>query len=59
MVVCGKKTTIDQALINQQFGVNTKQIIDVTNVLVKEAQIAFKKIARLNAFVTKKHWNII
>jgi hypothetical protein len=40
MIICGEKITIDQVLIIQQFNVSAKGIIDATNTLVKEAQVA-------------------
>jgi hypothetical protein len=40
-------------LIVQQFGVSVEGVVHATNVLVKEAQIAFKNIVGLNAFVNK------
>ncbi len=55
VVVCGEKITIDQTLIVQQFGVSVEGVVDVANALVKKAQIAFKNITRLNAFVNKEH----
>jgi len=32
--VCGEKITIDQALFTQQFGVQTKGVVDATNTLI-------------------------
>jgi ABC-type arginine/histidine transport system permease subunit len=54
VIICGEKITVDQALITQQFGVSVEGAIDVANTLVKEAQFAFKNIARLDAFVNKE-----
>jgi hypothetical protein len=34
-------------------------MVDATNALVKEAQVAFKKIVGSDAFVNKEQWNII
>jgi hypothetical protein len=34
-------------------------MIDATNALVKDTQVAFKKIAGSNAFVNKEQWNVI
>jgi len=53
------KITIDQVLIAQQFGVNVKGMVDATNALIKEAQVALKNIARSNAFINKEQWNVI
>jgi hypothetical protein len=41
-------------LIMKQFGVNVEKTIDATNMQVKEAQMAFKNIARPYAFVNKE-----
>ncbi len=41
-------------LIIKQFGVSAKGVVDAMNTLVKEAQDAFKNIARLDAFVNKE-----
>lgn len=50
----------NQSIVNSEaIGVNTKEAIDAANTLVKEMQIAFKNIARLDAFVEKEHWSII
>lgn len=46
-------------LIAQQFGVNVKRMVDATNALVKEVQVALKNIAGSNAFVNKKQWSVI
>ncbi len=54
VVVCGEKITIDQMLIVQQFGINDEWVVNATNALVKEAQVAIKNIVRLDAFVNKK-----
>jgi hypothetical protein len=56
---CGEKITIDQTLITQQFGVSAKRAVDVSNALVKEAQIALKNITKSNVFVNKEQWNVI
>ncbi len=53
-IVCGEKITIDQTLIVQQIGVSAKGAVDVSNTLVKEAQIALKNIVKSNAFVNKE-----
>jgi hypothetical protein len=34
-------------------------MVDATNMLVKEVQVAFKNIAGLDAFVNKEQWNVI
>jgi hypothetical protein len=57
--VYGEKITIDQTLIVQQFGVSFEGVVDAAHALVKEAQVAFKNIAGLNAFVNKEQWSII
>ncbi len=54
VVVCGEKITIDQMLIVQQFGISDEWVVNATNALVKEAQVAIKNIARSNAFVNKE-----
>ncbi len=54
VVVCGEKITIDQMLIVQQFGISDEWVVNATNALVKEAQVAIKNIVRLDAFVNKK-----
>jgi hypothetical protein len=59
MIVCGEKITIDQVLIIQQFNVSAKGIIDATNTLVKEAQVAHGNIARWDAFISKGQWSVI
>lgn len=41
-------------LIAKQFGVNIERVVDVINMLVKEAQIALKNITRLDVFMEKK-----
>ncbi len=56
---CGEKITIDQALIAQQFGVSVKGTVDATNALVKETQVVFKNIVRLDAFINKEQWSVI
>jgi len=53
-IVCGEKITIDQVLIAQQFGISVEGAIDGTNALVKEAQVAFKNIVGLDAFINKE-----
>ncbi len=58
-VVCGEKITINQTLIVQQFGVSFEGVVDATNALVKEAQVALKNIAKLDAFVNKEQRSII
>jgi hypothetical protein len=55
VVVCGEKITTNQTLIVQQFGVSVEGVVDVANVLVKKAQVAFKNITGLDAFVNKEH----
>jgi hypothetical protein len=59
VVVCGEKITINQMLIAQQFGISVEGMIDATNVLVKDAQVIFKNIVRLDAFVNKEQWSVI
>ncbi len=54
VVVCGEKITIDQTLIVQQFGISDEWVVNATNALVKEAQVAIKNITRSNAFVNKE-----
>ncbi len=46
-------------LIAQQFGISVEGMIDATNVLVKDAQVIFKNIVRLDAFVNKEQWSVI
>jgi hypothetical protein len=46
-------------LNTQQFGVSAKGMVDVVNVLVKEAQVIINNIPRLDAFVNKEQWSII
>jgi hypothetical protein len=58
-LVCGEKITNDQALIIQQFGNRVERMIDVTNALVKKAQVSLQNIVGLDAFINKKQWNII
>jgi hypothetical protein len=58
-IVCGEKITIDQALIIQQFGNCVERMIDVTNALVKKAQVYLKNIVGLDAFINKEQWSII
>jgi hypothetical protein len=41
-------------LIVQQFGISDEWVVNATNALVKEAQVAIKNIVRLDAFVNKK-----
>jgi hypothetical protein len=50
----GENITIDQTLIALQFGVSVEEVIDAMNTLVKEAQVALKSIAGLDAFVNKE-----
>jgi len=38
----------------KQFGVNVEGTMDATNALVEEAQVAFKNIVGLDAFVNKE-----
>ncbi len=52
-IVYGEKITIDQVLIAQQFGISVEGLVDATNALVKEAQIALKNIAKLDVFINK------
>jgi hypothetical protein len=33
--------------------------MDAANALIKEAQMALKKIGGLNTFINKKQWNVI
>jgi hypothetical protein len=40
-------------LITKQFGISVEGAIDVTNALVKKAQVALKNIIRLNTFINK------
>lgn len=54
VIVCREKITIDQTSIAKQFGVRVEGVVNVTNTLVKEVQVAIKNIARLNAFVNKE-----
>jgi hypothetical protein len=50
----------NQSIVNSEaISVNTKEVIDVANTLVREMQIALKNIARPNAFVEKEQSNII
>ncbi len=58
-VVCVEKITIEQALIAQQFGLNAKGVVDATNALIKEAQVALKYITRLYVFINKEQWHMI
>jgi len=58
-IFCGENITIKLVLIAQQFGVNVEGTIDAVNALVKEAQVALKNIAGLDAFVNKEQWNVI
>jgi hypothetical protein len=51
---CGEEIIIDQLLITRQFGVNVKGVVDATNMLVKEAQIALKNITITYLFMEKK-----
>ncbi len=53
-VIYGEKITIDQALITQQFGVSVERVVDATNTLVKEAQVALKNIIESNVFINKE-----
>jgi hypothetical protein len=39
--------------------VNAEAAINVANALVKEAQVAFKNITRLDEFVDKEQWSMI
>jgi hypothetical protein len=41
-------------LIAQQFGINVKAMVDATNALIKETQVALKNIVGSNAFVNKE-----
>ncbi len=43
-IVNGERITIDQTLITKQFGVSAEGVVDATNALVKEAQMALKNI---------------
>jgi hypothetical protein len=38
----------------KQFGVSVEGMVDATNVLVKEVQVALKNIVGLDAFVNKE-----
>jgi hypothetical protein len=58
-IVCDEKITIDQVLIVQQFGINVQGMVNATNALVKEAQVALKDIIGLGAFINKEQWNVI
>lgn len=58
-IVCREKITIDETLITQQFGVNTKGVVDAVNTLVKEVQVALKNIIGPDAFINKEQWRII
>ncbi len=46
-------------MIAQQFGMSVEGVVDARNALVKEAHVAFKNIARLDAFVNKEQWSVI
>jgi hypothetical protein len=46
-------------LITHEFGVNVEGTIDATNALVKKAQVGFRNIVALNAFVNKTQWSVI
>jgi hypothetical protein len=46
-------------LIAQQFGLNAKGVVDATNALIKEAQVALKYITRLYVFINKEQWHMI
>jgi hypothetical protein len=54
-----EKITIDQTLIIQQFGNYVERMIDATNALVKEAQVASKNIVGLDVFINKEQQSII
>jgi hypothetical protein len=53
-VVCGEKITNDEALIAEQFGISVEGMVDGTNALVKEAQVALKNIVGLDVFINKE-----
>lgn len=59
VVVYGEKITIDQVLIVKQFGVNVEGMVDASNMLIKEAQVALKNIAKPDAFTNKERWSVI
>jgi hypothetical protein len=46
-----ERISIDQTLIVKQFGVNIEGVMDATNALVKEAQVALKNVTGLDAFM--------
>jgi hypothetical protein len=46
-------------LIAQHFGISVEGAVDATNVLVMEAQVAFKIIVGPDAFINKERWNVI
>jgi hypothetical protein len=58
-IVCGEKITIDQVLIVQQFGISVEGLVDATNGLVKNAQVAIKNIVGLDVFINKEQWSVI
>jgi hypothetical protein len=46
-------------LITQQLGVSVEETVNAMNALVKDAHVAFKNIARPDAFINKEQWNVI
>ncbi len=43
----------------KQFGVSIEGVMDATNALVKETQVALKNIVKPDVFVNKEQWSII
>jgi hypothetical protein len=46
-----QKNLIDRVLIYDQLGISNEGVMDATNVIIQDVNIALKKIASPNAFV--------
>lgn len=57
--VCGKKILTEQEFIHDQLGISNKGVVDVTNVIIQEAKIVFKRITNPYVFVENEQWNVI
>ncbi len=53
-IVNSERIGINQVLIVKQFGVSIEGVVDATNALVKEAQVALKNVTGLDAFMNKE-----
>jgi hypothetical protein len=57
--VCGTKIIIEQVFIHDQLGTSNEGVVDVTNIIIQEANIVFNKITSHDVFVKNELWNVI